>query len=275
MPRSIWALSKWTVSKGTRSFFEISRRSSTLAAALALAACTPGDASFTIRFAPDFTAERHVVSVFGVYRDGQMSSEAWGSLAPRISSALGSARCDAAYAEPFIATNAPLWSAVEDYARANGPTDELLAQVAPAAKGDLILVLTVAGKVPVRTTGSTVGGANPAAAPSMGGRGGMGRGGGGGGGGGGMGMPGGGPTRESSRGARDSGDALDLSASLFSVAAGHSVGLVAMEYSGPSADEAIAQFAARLAQALRGATCVGWNWDAKLDAGHIRQIGEP
>ena len=248
----------------------------TLAATLPVAACTPGDASFTVRFAPDFAAEHHVVSIFGVYRDGQMSSGAWGTLAPRISAALGSPRCDAAYAEPFLAANATLWSAVEDYARDNGPTDELLAQIAPAANGDLVLVLTVAGKVTVRPTTSAAE-ANASAGPapgSGGGMGGGGRGGGMGGGGRGGGMGGGGGAMHGP-GEREGVDALDLSASLFSVSAGHSVGLVAMEYTGTSADEAIAQFAAKLAQVLRGATCAGWNWDTKLDAGHIRRIGEP
>ena len=209
--------------------------------------------------------------MFGVFRDGQMSSEAWGSIASRISPALGSPRCDAAYSEPIVSSNGPLWSAVEDYARDNGPTDELLAQVAPAANGDLILVLTVAGRVPTHAPASTGGASMSTSAPSMGGRGGMG---GGRGGGGGAGMSGNRGPHDSSS-SRGSADALDLSASLFSVSAGRSVALVAMEYSGASADEAVSEFAARLGQTLHGATCAGWNWDAKLDVGHIRQIGEP
>jgi hypothetical protein len=243
-----------------------------LACILGLAACGPNDVTFTTRFASDFNvADRHAVSVFGVFRDGQMSSEAWGSIGARISAALGAPQCDAAYTEPRVSSDAALWSAVEDYARDNGPTDELLAQVAPAASGDLILVLTVAGRVPARPTGSAAGGGASMAtpAPAMSGRGGMGGGRGGGGG-----MPGNRGPHDGS-GSRPSTDALDLSASLFSVSAGRSVGLVAMEYSGASLDEAIAEFAAKLGQTLHGAGCIGWNWDTKLDVGRIRQIREP
>jgi hypothetical protein len=243
-----------------------------LGSIVGLAACGPNDVTFTTRFASDFNvADRHAVSVFGVFRDGQMSSEAWGSIASRVSPALGAAQCDAAYTEPRVSSDAALWSAVEDYARDNGPTDELLTEVAPAARGDLILVITVAGRVPAHPTGSAGGSASTATqAPAIGGRGGMGGGGRGGGGG----MPGNRAPHEALS-SRVSTDALDLSASLFSVSARRSVGLVAMEYSGSSADEAIAELAAKLAQTLHGASCTGWSWDTKLDVGHIRQMREP
>jgi hypothetical protein len=70
-------------------------------------------------------------------------------------------------------------------------------------------------------------------------------------------------------------NALDLSASLFSIAQGRSVALVGMEYSGVSADEAVALFSSKLAHELRGTTCAGWSWDAKVDAGHIRTMIDP
>ncbi len=204
-----------------------------------------------------------------MYRDGQLSTESWSSLAPRISPALGAARCDAAYVAPIAPDHAALWSAVEDYARSNGPTDELLAQLAPAANGDLILVVTVAGKVPEHHKAQASGDSPPPPTPTMGGRGGM-----GGGRGGGMGGGGGRPGRESF-GSGASADALDLSASLYSVAEGRSVGLIGLEYSGATADDAFALFAAKVAQVLHGTRCVGWNWDAKIDADRLRQISEP
>jgi hypothetical protein len=235
--------------------------------AMAVAGCGGGDAAMS-RFAPDFAATSHTVSVFGVYRDGQMSSESWLTLGPRISAALGAGRCDAAYAEPLVTSRAAMWSAVEDYARSNGPTDELLAELAPAASGDLILVLTVAGHIPEKKSGggSAMDQPMPQTNPGMGGR--------GGGMGGMQGASGAHATHESPHPGA-SGDALDLSASLYSVPAGHSVGLVSLEYQGQSADEAISLLAAKLAQSLHGATCVGWNWDAKIDQDHLRQIREP
>jgi hypothetical protein len=65
-------------------------------------------------------------------------------------------------------------------------------------------------------------------------------------------------------------DQLDLSASLFSVPKAASVALVALQYSGESSDEAIAGFTAKLASALPGATCTGWNWETKIDPEAIR-----
>jgi hypothetical protein len=238
--------------------------------AVAVAGCGGGDSAIQSRFAPDFATTRHTVSVFGVYRDGQMSSESWLTLGPRISAALGASRCEAAYSEPLVTSRAAMWSAVEDYARSNGPTDDLLAQLAPAANGDLILVITSAGHIPEKHAS----GANAEAMPTMNAPGMGGRGGGGGMGGGMAGASGARGSHESSR-SGPGGDALDLSASLYSVAAGHSVGLVSLEYQGQSADEAIAQLAAKLAQSLHGATCVGWNWGAKIDEDRLRQIREP
>jgi hypothetical protein len=233
-----------------------------LALPAAAAACS-GDARFTTRFASDFVPDRHVVSVLGVYRDGRMSSEAWGAIGPRISASLGAPSCSIAYAEPLVSSNGPLWSAIDDYARANGPTDDLLVQLAPAATGDLILVLTLAGKVPVRQSGAS--GEEPSASLGGSGRGG-----------GGMGRrsAGGGLPAAGRQEAADT-NALDLSASLFSVARGRSVALVSMEYSGTSAAEAIALFSAKLAQEMHGTTCGGWTWDAKVDAGRIRQMIDP
>ncbi|MDP9000086.1 MAG: hypothetical protein M3O46_08245, partial [Myxococcota bacterium] len=62
-----------------------------------------------------------------------------------------------------------------------------------------------------------------------------------------------------------------MSASLYSVGEKRSVGLVAMDYTGDSAELAIAQFAGKLAQALPATTCAGWSWDAKVDVEHIRR----
>ncbi len=229
--------------------------------AAAAVACS-GDARFTTRFASDFVPGEHVVSVLGVYRDGRMSSEAWGAIGPRISAALGAHECNVAYAEPLVSKNGPLWSAIDDYARANGPTDDLLGQLAPAAQGDLILVLTLAGKVPVRAAAASLAEESSASARAGGGRGGMG---------GGRAMGGAPPAGPVRRESPDT-NALDLSASLYSIARGRSVALVAMEYSGASADEAVALFSSKLAKELRSATCAGWTWDDKVDAGRIREM---
>jgi hypothetical protein len=69
-------------------------------------------------------------------------------------------------------------------------------------------------------------------------------------------------------------DRLDFSASLFSVTKATSVALVVLEYSGESVDDAVAKFATKLAGALPAASCVGWNWEAKIDPDAVRQSAE-
>ncbi len=228
------------------------------AGASVLVGCNSGDtrdAHFTTKFASDFAPTRRTVSVLGVYEDGRMSSRGWLALGPRVVDALHAGGCDVGY-DAVASANGPLAAAIDDYARANGPTDDLLAQISPAAKGDLVLLLTLAGKVPHRGTEAGA----PRAAPTQQPGGSRGRG-----------MRGGARTRGMSNPESVDLNVLDLSASLYSVAQARSVALVAMQYSGASLDEAIAQFAAKLGQSVPGLQCVGWNWDAKIDPDRIRQ----
>ena len=218
-----------------------------------VASACHADATFNTNFASGFAPGGHTVSVFGVYKDGQMSSSSWGSIGPKVAAALGASRCDPAFDATLATTNADLASAVEDYTRADGPTDDLLVQLAPAAKGDLILVVTFAGKLPPPDKGPNI-----TKEPST------------------MGGNGQGSMQNwKSRAAAPSTDELDLSASLFSVAHSQSVAVVAMQYTGGSIDDAIAKFATKLGHALPQATCAGWNWDAKLDPERIRKSIEP
>lgn len=213
-------------------------------------------------FAPNFAPARHSVSVLGVYKDGQMSSEAWGELGPRISMALGGHLCEAAYGGAALSGDQALSTAIADVVRANGPTDGLLAQLAPAAQGDLIFVLIVAGRLPTHEK-TTV--PDEPTAPIGGGRNmgaGMGAG------------RGGGARTGSSGGARAPRDesVLQVSASLFSVAQKQAVGVVDMEYSGESVDEAITKFVERLRQSIPSTTCSGWNWTRTVNPEPIRAL---
>ena len=117
-----------------------------LAPALSCALCAcSGDAQLSSRFASDFAHAPHTLAVLGVYKDGRMSSEAWEAVGPGLSRPFG-ATCDTGFAQ-LEAKNQPLSGAIDDYTRANGVGDDLLEQLAPAAQGDLILVVTVAGHV--------------------------------------------------------------------------------------------------------------------------------
>jgi hypothetical protein len=211
------------------------------------------EAVYATTFAPDFSPPHHVVSVFGVFKDGKMDSEAWDALAERVSGSLGATKCEAAYSGSVTSPNHALWSAVDEYTLDNGASDDLLAKIAPAARGDLVLVVTVAGKLPTRKklkiqddNPKAQGGGDPVGLQRNSGP---------------MFRP---------KAATVALDQLDLLASLFSVPKAASVAVVELHYSGDSVDEAIAGFTAKLASALPGATCAGWNWEAKIDPEAIR-----
>jgi hypothetical protein len=219
-----------------------------------------GDVHFTTNLASDFVPTRHAISVLGVYKDGRMSPDGWEALGPRITTALRATSCESGY-DRLASTNVGLADAINEYTRADGPTDDLLALLAPAAQGDLVLVLTFAGKLPQHGGGDAGAMPPPSGGPSLNTNGGGGR----------MSMRGPGGRRQHGPEAPRDTNVLDVSASLFSVAQHTSVALVGMEYSGTSIDDALVKFAAKLAQTLPIVTCVGWNWEATVDPEKIRQ----
>lgn len=216
-----------------------------LSVSLVFVACSD-EAQFTTRFASDFAHANHAVSVLGVFRDGRMSSDAWDVVGPPLSAPFGKT-CETAYGA-LIGTTPGLSSAIDDYVRANGPGDDLLEQLAPAATGDLILVFTIAGHIVSRTAPTDSGAVSTGApgASMSGGKyrgphqaGGTGRG-----------MPTGTSTNA----------ALEVSVSIYSVATHRSVGLIALGYDGVSLTEALSRMANRLGLALPQSRCAGWDW---------------
>jgi hypothetical protein len=238
---------------------------------LALLGTLPGcadEAQFSSRFATDFVHGRHTVSVLGVFKDGQMSSDAWESIGTRLSAPFG-ATCQTGYGQ-LITSNPPLSAAIEDYVRANGPGDELLEQLAPAASGDLVVVFTVAGHVGPKPTntpdtsnvsGGAASGAGAGSAP-MGASGGKYRG---------MRPGSGGNVRGLGR---PTNAAFEVSASFYSVSEKKAVGFVAMQYDGTSLDEAFQRMSAKVAAAVPGSACAGWDWKAQVDDNRIRALTE-
>lgn len=241
------------------------RKGPTLATLLLAAvgvSCGSTDAKFTTAFARGFSPGAHRISVFGVYKEGQMSAEAWDSLAPRLSSWLGHGKCPAGYrgGSPS-ASFEPLWSDVDEYTRTNGPTDDLLSRLAPAAEGDLVLVLTVAGKVPeeqkARVQDETSQSMQGAGKSGIGGM-----------------RNGGGQMFRNPTVAAGDVDALELGALLYAVPSRESVGEVALEYTGHGADDAFGRFAAKLRAAIPSVECAGWNWGGTVRADALRGLGD-
>ncbi len=214
------------------------------------AACDGAEGPFTTRLASDFAPAGHSVSVLGIYKDGRMSA-AWDDVAPYFATALGGSDCEIGFST-LEAANGPLASAVDAFARDDGPSDDLLGQLAPAAKGDLVLVVTIAGQLPSHA--GDAGAPQPQASATRGGRGRY--------------RPG--NTQLRTQSVQDT-NVLDVSASLYSVGQGRSVALLALEYSGASVDQAMRAFGDRLARTFPNTRCAGWDWTAKIDPDKLRQ----
>ncbi len=230
--------------------------------AFVVVACAEDEAQWNVRFAPEFPKTPAKVSIVGVFRDGRMNAEAWDELAVRLSSPFGAGSCPVAFDRDLLGKKEDFANAIDDYARANGVTDGLLDKLSPAALGDEVLVFTVAGRPRSHDQdgGASASQSAPMSAPPTSSRGG------------GAGRPRAGMGMGAMR--LPDRSAFEVSASLFSPSQHRSVGLVAMEYSGSSANEAFARFTDKLKAALPGATCAGWNWNAAVDEKAIRELKE-
>jgi hypothetical protein len=225
---------------------------------VSLASCAGGDTQFHVEYADGFRPHGAAVSVFGVYKDGRMSPESWEELAPKLAAITGDVRCAAVVDAAFVKKDAALFSAVDDFARDNGVTDDLLAAFAPASAGDVILTIAVAGKYARAAPAASASLPAPTSLP---------------------------PSRRGGRGrrrasapaerARAERNELEMSATLFSVSQRRSVASVEMKYTGTSGDEAVTEFVAKLRETMSGSTCAGWKNDVHPDEERIRTMPEP
>ncbi len=212
-------------------------------ATLALAAC--GDDSVHVERAPDFPkAGGAAVSVFGVYRDGRLAPEAWDTLRPHLAPLFGAEACDPGYPEMLTTSGTPVLQAVDDFARANGVTDELIDRLAPMAKGDLVLLVTMTGRPRPHTSSEAPSTSAPPTFRGTGHR--------------------GSPAMAPSHRPLSETAAFEMVGVVFSVRKHRSVGAIRLAYSGASFDEAIDHFMARLGAELPGASCAGWTGTCAL-----------
>jgi hypothetical protein len=224
---------------------------------LGLAGCS--EQSFKIEYAPSFSRSARHISVFGVKRDGLLSQDGWAALGPEQPAPFDGKSCDLAYAQGSFSQRPDLEDALSEYVRTNGVTDELLALIAPAAKGDTIMLVTSAGRV--RQAEDRNSSAQASAPFSGGGRGGR--------------RHGRGRTASgSSSNSSSSEDPFTVSATFFSVAEHRSVGFVELTYSGQRMDEALDEFRTKLEAEFPGSTCSGWDWSAKIDEAGIHSLKE-
>lgn len=222
-------------SRGPEGGSSFARAAAFGAVALGAAGCgAPGTRVVTVA-EPGAIADPSAVSILGVYRDGRMSSEAWGDVAPRLARLWSGGACQSGFDGSFARRNPDLSSTIDDYARANGPTDELLGALGPAAGGRYVMVVTVAGHAPAPTKMTSIAESEAAAKDH----------------------------KKVERGASAS-DELDLSALVFSVPERRSVATVRVRYGGSSGDEGYSLLGASLARLLPRTRCAGWDW-ATLD----------
>jgi hypothetical protein len=223
------------------------------ASALTLLGCA-GDAQFKVTYLPGWPQKGVKISVFGIKRDGLMSRSGWDALNPELSAPFGARRCTVAYSEELFSTNSALAEALETYVRSNGVTDRLLKELSPAAQGDIILLVTSVGRP--RTSGSDA--AAPDVSPPQ------------------RRMGGGGGRRGVVRGVRPdaerSGADYQLTALFFSIREHQTIGIVELDYTGSSAEIALAELRTRLESEFPAATCRNWDWAVPIDANKLRKL---
>jgi len=258
-----------------------------LLAVCALAACATGEGQLEVNVAPALEAAKpESVSVFGIFRNGRMSPEAWEDFGKVLSTPFSQGICKAAYDVVFTDANPELADAIDDYTKENGVSDELLERFAPLAKGDTILLLAFDGQLPKPAAASADKTAKPAQNPSSSGQGnssssgasqgggpgggrGMGRGGGG------MGRGGMGGRRPQSApaaNAKPDKGYWEMTAYFYSVRQRKSTRQVELKQQGQDINGDLKLFAAKLGTEISGVPCRGWDSTAKVDGDSIRKL---
>jgi hypothetical protein len=236
-------------------------RRNLLLCALSIAACA--EDPVTVQYAPGLARAGRRISIFGIERDGQMSRSGWAALGPYASRPFSEEPCELAYSDEVFNAAPDLASTMDAYVRENGVTAELLEQLAPAAKGDLVMVLTVAGHPLEAVEDPRGAGYQRSLPPSMS-----------------MGSSShhhgrGRPQASGATKQESASDTFVVSASFFSVHERRAVGMASMRYSGANTDDALAKFTTRLEHDFPGSSCSGWDWTVHLDSTKLRPAPPP
>ena len=253
-----------------------------------LAACSTfdeGQPRVAVATAPE-APNIESVSVFGIFRNGRLSPEAWEDFGKALSAPFSQGICKAVYDVVFTDANPELAAVIDDYTKENGVSDELLEKFSSLATGDTILLIAMDGQVPKAAPPSAEGPSKPAQAPSPSGPGNSGGSGAGGGmvpgGGRGMGRGGGGmgrggmgsrrPQSASVQHAKPDKGFWELTAHFYSVRLHRSTRQVKLNQQGQDIDGDLKLFAAKLGTEISGVPCRGWDSTAKVDGDSIRKL---
>jgi hypothetical protein len=215
-----------------------------LAALLATTSCAEGSANFHLRYEPGFVPGPTTISLLGVFHEGRMNRETWAQIGPPLSALLGQRTCEVAYGDRLGNADPELYAAIDESVKSEGVTEELLTRLAPAAEGDLILVVSLTGHTTISS------GIEDGSAPG-GGR---------------VPQPGSGSRMRNNRapgGTQGRGAELpeiEISGTLFSARSHRRVARIHMAYSGSDLPEAIGKFVRRTGEMVPGSSCRGWRW---------------
>jgi hypothetical protein len=96
---------------------------------------------------PHFHEARRTISVVSVYREGRFSPDSFEQIEPQITLALGRG-CVQGYNDHLRDADPALYDEIDQQARQDGVSDEVIARVAPAALGDTLMVVQFFGPIP-------------------------------------------------------------------------------------------------------------------------------
>jgi hypothetical protein len=203
-------------------------------------------------YEPQYAGAPHATaSVVGVYRDGVMSEREWSAMAADVARATRSGRCDGAYGGVWAQTSPQFETELNEAVESLGVSDDWLDHVAPAARGDLVLVIAERSQGPEGTVEAPAAAAGQTQrSPELGkGKGAL------------LMLPVLALALLVAQAVPDQGPpepTLDMLGILYSRVARHTVAALHLHYVGASASEAHRMFAEKLAAEWPDLRCAGW-----------------
>jgi hypothetical protein len=218
-----------------------------MTAALLAASC--GSAEPQAKYAPGFERSAHRVSVLGVFRDGRMDEAAWKEFEAPVGNLLGAGPCAAAFGDHLRRDAPALFSALDEQARQDGVTPDLLDGFASHTAADLVLVIYLYGQ-PASTDRHPSGNAQAlspnAPTATVGGR----R----------SGRRGRGSGQPPPEAASEDAPGFEVGLSLFAPNRHEFVAEVELKSPGATVNEAAQRVAQKLGELIPGSSCAAWSW---------------
>jgi hypothetical protein len=214
------------------------------ALAAAIGGCASEKPRVIVKTATGYSGQSSTVSVLGVYAAGRMNPEHWLEMAPAVATIFGPG-CEPGFNDGLQQTKPRWFSMIDQQTRDEGVTEDMLRQIAPAARGGTIGLIETEWVEPPEPTPDSP--ASPVAQPARG----RGR--------------GGGRGRSSgSSEARPKARAESLfavEALAFSVEKRAFVAEVRATGTYKDKKQTLKLFVDQLRKTFTGSSCTGWQWE--------------